>query len=73
MFFFFFLLKLIENHKILDSRNTREKEFWTHEIPTRKKLRPTKYPQEKFLDPRRHDGTVAPDSRDPRWYETHGI
>ena len=59
--------------KILDQRNNREKKFWTHEILARKKLRPTKYPQEKFSGPRRHDGTVAPDSRGPRWHETHGI
>lgn len=36
MFLFCFLLIFIENHKILDSRNTHEKKFCTHEILTRK-------------------------------------
>ena len=47
--------------------------FWTHEIPTRKNVGPTKYPREKMLDPlnthektfRTHEGTIAP------WQETH--
>ena len=38
--------------KILDSRNTHEKIFWTHEIPTRKYFEPTKYPRENILDSR---------------------
>ena len=42
--FFCFLLKFIENHKILDRQNTQEKKSWTHEIPARKKIGPTKYP-----------------------------
>ena len=29
-----------------------ERKFWTHEIPTRKSLGPTKYPREKIWDPR---------------------
>ena len=48
----------------------REK-IWTHEIPTKKCFRPTKYPREKTLDTRNtqekklrtHEGTVA------QWYE----
>ena len=67
MFLFCFLLKFIENHKILDPRNAPEKNFETQEIPTRKKigtheiptkenLRPTKYPKENILDPRNTHG-----------------
>ena len=57
--------------KILDPQNTNDKEFWTHEIPTRKIFAPTKYPRKKNWTyeksmrknfrptkyPRRHDGT----------------
>ena len=40
-----------------------EREFWTHEIPTRKHLGPAKYPREKILDPRNtQEGTIA------RWH-----
>ena len=40
-----------------------EREFWTHEIPTRKYLGPAKYPREKILDPRNtQEGTIA------RWH-----
>ena len=46
------LLKFIEYYKILDPQNTHERKFWTHEIPRRKNLRPTKYPREEFSDPR---------------------
>ena len=49
---FSFLLKFIEYLKILDPRNTHEKEFETHEIPTKKYFRPTKYPREKISNPR---------------------
>ena len=42
---------------------------WTHEIPARKYSGLTR---EKFSDPRRHDGTVAQDPRDPQWHETQG-
>ena len=49
---FRFLLKFIEYLKILDPQNTHEKKFETHEIPTKKYFRPTKYPQEKISDPR---------------------
>ena len=38
--------------KIWDPRNTHEKKFGTHEIPTRKNLGPTKYRREKIWDPR---------------------
>ena len=49
--------------------------FWTHEIPTRKNVGPTKYPREKMLDPlnthektfRTHEGTIAP------WQEIHSF
>ena len=37
---FCFLLKFVENYKILDPRKTHEKTFWTHEIPTRNFLGP---------------------------------
>ena len=67
---FCFSLKFIENHNILDPRNAHEKKSWTHEIPTRKNLRPTKHPREKFSDQRRHDGTVVQDLRDPRWHRS---
>ena len=71
-----------ENYEI-----THERKFWTHEIPTEKiwnprnthekiskspkiqtlkNFRPTKYP-------RRQDGTMALDPRDPRWHATHEI
>ena len=70
---FCFLLKFIENHKILDPRNTHQKKFETQEIPTRKYSEPTKYPRKNFSDPLRHDGTVARDPQDPRRHETHGI
>ena len=52
--------------KTLDPRNTHEKKFGTHEIPTRKTLGPTKYPQ-------RHDRAMALDPRDPRWHTNHEI
>ena len=48
---------------------THKSKFWTQEIPTRKYFGPTKYPREKILDPRRHDGTrhTRPMmARDPR-------
>ena len=72
MFLFVFLLKFIENHKSLDLRITHEKKSYTHEILTRKKLGPTKYPRENILDPRNtheknfqtHEGTMARDPRD---------
>ena len=62
MCYFCFLLKFIQNYQILEPRNAREKKFWTHDMPTRKKLRPTKHPREKYLDPQKHD---------TRWHETH--
>ena len=62
---FCFLLKFIENHKILDPqekiwdpRNTHEKKFETHEIPTRQTLGPTKAQW--------HGGTRSTMARDPR-------
>ena len=36
-----------ENYEI-----SHERKSWTHEIPTRKCFRPTKYPLENILDPR---------------------
>ena len=38
--------------KNLNPQNTHEKNFWTHEIPTRKTFGPTKYPREKIWEPR---------------------
>ena len=61
---FCFSLKFIENHKILDSRNTYEKKFETHEIPTRKSLRFRKYPRENNWDPRNNQEKIT---------ETHEI
>ena len=52
--------------KIWDPRNTNKKIFWTDEIPTRENLGPTKYP-------RRHDGTMALDPRDPQLHASHEI
>ena len=37
---------------MLDIRNTHEKIFWTHQIPTRNYSEPTKYLREKLSDPR---------------------
>ena len=62
--------------KILNPRNAHEKSFRIHEITTRKNFGSTKYPREKrfghtrcvpekILEPRKHDGTMARDSRDP--------
>ena len=36
----------------MNLRNTHQKKFWTHEIPTGKDLGPIKYPRENILDPR---------------------
>ena len=44
--------------KTLDSRNTHGKKIETHDIPTRKNFGPTKYP-------RRHEGAMTLDPRDP--------
>ena len=52
--------------KTLNPLNIHEKKFGTHEIPTRKNLGSTKYPQ-------RHDGTMALDARDPRWHTNHEV
>ena len=49
----------------MDQQNTYARKFWTHELPTRKSLGPTKHPGEKILDPRNihekkfwtHEGT----------------
>ena len=57
----FLLLPSTENYEI-----THERKSWTHEIPTRKYLEPTKYP-------RRYDGTMALEPPDPRWHATHEI
>ena len=56
----------ISTRKNWDPCNTLDKKFGTHEIPTRKNLKPTKYP-------RRHDGTMALDPRDPQWHAIHEI
>ena len=41
----FLMQPTTENYEI-----THERKFWTHEIPTRKNLGPTKYPKEKIWD-----------------------
>ena len=56
----------IPTRKNFGQRNTHQKILCTNEILTRKKLRPTKYPREKFSDLRRDEGTMALDPRDPR-------
>ena len=43
---FFFMRQTSENYKI-----AHKTKFWTHKIPTRKNLGPTKYLQEKIVDP----------------------
>ena len=43
----FLIRPTIENCKIL---NILERKFWTHEIPARNNLGPTKYPQKEILD-----------------------
>ena len=48
----------IPTRKILDPQNTHEKKFQTNKRSTRKNFRHTKYP-------RRHNGTMAINSRDP--------
>ena len=49
----------------------RREKNWAHEIPTKKCFRPLKYQREKITDPRKYDGTMTRDPRDPRWQETH--
>ena len=48
----------------LGPRNTHEQKFWPHEIPTSRNFGLTKYP-------RRHDGAMALNPRDPWWHTTH--
>ena len=43
-------LKKYKRDKISDPRNTRQKEFWTHKIATRKNFEPRKYRHD-ILDP----------------------
>ena len=70
-------LKKYKRDKISDPRNTRQKEFWTHRILTRKSLGSSKYPQEKNLghakyqlrkisDLRRHNCARPTMARDPQ-------
>ena len=40
------------HQKTLDPRNTHERKFQSHKIPTTKNFGSTKYPREKILDPR---------------------
>ena len=58
-------------------RNIQEKKFRTHAIPVRKNFGPTKYLREKLRTHEKnfwiHEGTMARDLRDPRWYQTHVI
>ena len=61
---FCFLLKFIENHKILGPGNNQEKKSLTRKIPTRENFGPTKYPREKILNPR---------NTQEKEFETHEI
>ena len=45
-------LRNIYKKKFLNPRRYPREKVWTHEIPTRKNFRPTKYPWEKMWDPR---------------------
>ena len=49
MSLYVFLLKFIENHKVLNTQNAHEIKFWTRKEPTTKNLEPTKYPQENTI------------------------
>ena len=42
----------IPTRKNSEQSNTLEKNFWTHDVPTRKQFGSTKCPREKLLDPR---------------------
>lgn len=55
-----------QNTLILNTQNTNEKKFWTHEITTRVNFGPSKYRRENVLDPQRHDRTKVRDPRDSR-------
>ena len=44
--------------KFLDPRNTHEKKFGTHEIPTANDFGPTKYPREKIWNTRNTHGKL---------------
>ena len=50
---------------LLDPRNTNEKTFWTHEIPTRKNVRSTrkKFPIHEISTRKKSGPTMA------RWYD----
>ena len=52
--------------KILDPRNTHERKFDTHEIPTRKNFGTLKYPREKSSNPQKNFGLTK-----ARWHYTH--
>ena len=67
----------------LDPQNTHEKNYWTHQIPTRKTFQTKKYPREKLLTQevptrrklgptkvRWYNGTRP---TRPRWHKTHII
>ena len=45
----FILILHLYNHEV-PAKHPRDK-VWTHEIPTRKNFRLTKYPRQKILDP----------------------
>ena len=64
--------------KILDLRNTNEKNVCTYEIPTRKTFVPTKHPREKSLDSQNtHKKVLDPQSthekkiRIPKYSRSH--
>ena len=61
-----------------DPRNTRKnfgpaRKFWTHETPTRKNFRPTKYPQEKNFGPTKYprENILDPRNTHEKKFWTH--
>ena len=44
--------EITHERKFQTQQNTQQEKFWTHEIPTIKKLGPKKYSPENILDPR---------------------
>ena len=49
------------------------RKFWTHEIPTRKNFRPTKYPQEKNFEPTKYprENILDPRNTHEKKFWTH--
>ena len=52
--------------KFSDPRNNHKKNFGSTKYPREKRFGHTRCVPEKILEPRKHDGTMARDSRDPR-------